>query len=851
MNEANGTVPHFEALTGFPPYPWQVRLFDRLMRGSTPTELTLPTGTGKTSFVLLYLIALARGATLPRRLAYVVDRRAIVDQTAQQLLRWIEAFATIDVLAEPLGRMAAFDRRDAPVVELGILRGGMVDSGQWRLDPAKPAVVVGTVDIIGSRLLFSGYGDGRSRRSLHAGLLGVDTTVVLDESHLSPAFAVTLREIERIHQSASGGGFRAVTMSATPREVVAAALEDSDESHPVLGGRIRAPKRPTFHSVDSPGARRQKIVDLALSFDSGAVLVYVRSAQEAQRIQRALVSAIGKTQEERVGLLTGTIRGAEREALAQTELWRRFEGPDLDRQKETVFLVATAAGEVGIDLDADHVVMDLAPLDSVIQRLGRVNRTGRGTDSTVHIVHADKDVEHDPAKADWRHRYAAACERTLLALQDMSSLSPIDLLGLPVDTVLAASTPAAEPAPPDADRVSMLSATSARLDLPAVEVHLRGISDEPGYAETQILWRWDVDLLLSRGASAARDAFTMHPPRPREVLKAPASIAATELARLAAASAQSSCFRIAPDGEVSVFELHDDARGLRRDLAYATLVLPTRIGGLSSAGFLDGSRTGTFVEDLADDDAAVRFIEEAGKQSDEAPDWIDRALVWRFPLSADSENEEEATCWLTYARHRAGELSLDADSDLSRLARRQQPLDDHNERVGSAARRIASALGLDEQTAAALEQAGRRHDEGKARSVWQRAAGNWAGGEPIAKSRRGRFRPELLGGYRHEFGSLAKADRELSVTDENPAQRELVLHLIAAHHGHARPGFPNARQWDPELPEEQCRQLALEAERRFAHLQETFGPWGLAWLEALVKCADAWVSSGHDAEEHP
>ena len=36
----------------------------------------------------------------------------------------------------------------------------------------------------------------------------------------------------------------------------------------------------------------------------------------------------------------------------------------------THYLVATSAGEVGVDLDADHLVCDLSTLDSMIQRLG-------------------------------------------------------------------------------------------------------------------------------------------------------------------------------------------------------------------------------------------------------------------------------------------------------------------------------------------------------------------------------------------------------------------------------------------------------------------------------------------------
>ncbi len=113
----------------------------------------------------------------------------------------------------------------------------------------------------------------------------------------------------------------------------------------------------------------------------------------------------------------------------------------------------------------------------------------------------------------------------------------------------------------------------------------------------------------------------------------------------------------------------------------------------------------------------------------------------------------------------------------------------------------------------------------------------------MAKSKAGRFRPDILGGYRHEFGSLTEAERVLPADVKN---RDLALHLIAAHHGWARPGFPNPNQWDPDLPAFMNRQVAIDAANRFARLQAIHGPWRLAWLEALIKAADALVSSDGD-----
>ena len=75
----------FQALTGFNPMAWQTRLYERMLANHIPETLSLPTGLGKTSVIPIWLIALCRQAqeceiTLPRRMAYVVDRRTVVDQ---------------------------------------------------------------------------------------------------------------------------------------------------------------------------------------------------------------------------------------------------------------------------------------------------------------------------------------------------------------------------------------------------------------------------------------------------------------------------------------------------------------------------------------------------------------------------------------------------------------------------------------------------------------------------------------------------------------------------------------------------------------------------------------------------
>src|SRR5262249_25246354 len=185
-------------------------LVERLGKGDLPVAVDLPTGLGKTSVMTIWLIARAHGARLPRRLVYVVDRRAVVDQAtdeAEKLRKALEGkaehFDALDESTRAQEKQTAAELKkwlgfnDKRKLSISTLRGAHVDNREWLDDPAPPAITVGTVDMIGSRLLFEGYGVSRKMRPFQAGLLGVDALIVLDEAHLVPPFAHLLRTIEQ------------------------------------------------------------------------------------------------------------------------------------------------------------------------------------------------------------------------------------------------------------------------------------------------------------------------------------------------------------------------------------------------------------------------------------------------------------------------------------------------------------------------------------------------------------------------------------------------------------------------------------------------------------------------------
>jgi CRISPR-associated endonuclease/helicase Cas3 len=119
--------------------------------------------------------------------------------------------------------------------------------------------------------------------------------------------------------------------------------------------RVNARKGIAFHALAGPKEVATKVATLALEFrESGAaVLVFLRRLAEIDSVVRALRKANCEAQP-----FTGTMRGLERDDLVErNDILARF----LRRpgKEGTVYLVATSAGEVGVNLSADHAVCDL------------------------------------------------------------------------------------------------------------------------------------------------------------------------------------------------------------------------------------------------------------------------------------------------------------------------------------------------------------------------------------------------------------------------------------------------------------------------------------------------------------
>jgi CRISPR-associated endonuclease/helicase Cas3 len=220
---------------------------------------------------------------------------------------------------------------------------------------------------------------------------------------------------------------------------------------------------------------------------------------------------------------------------------------------------------------------------------------------------------------------------------------------------------------------------------------------------------------------------------------------------------------------------------------------------------------------------------------------------WRFLLAVQPEPQENKE------DEEVGFALLYFGKALRANSTTRVYLKDHHLAVGEKARELGRKVRVNEELVRALERAGELHDLGKQERIWQKAAGN--------TDREGKLRGDLvakpilpmrgrdLGGFRHELASLYHAKQELKDAGFSPEVCDLVLHLIAAHHGHARPCFQE-RACDRNRLRESAR-LALETVQRFGRLQERYGAWGLAYLESILKAADGLASADANAEEEP
>lgn len=428
---------------GHQPFAWQRRLVAYLLEERRwPDQIAAPTSAGKTAVIEAHIFAVAATAAelraerrLPRRLALLVDRRALVDDqyahtqvVAAKLREARPGTGIVAAVAEALrglrlGSMSAGEdgaigdrpsRANRPPLEplvVAQLRGGIAVSNIWRDDPLACLIVCATPDMWGSRLLFRGYGTAPAARAREAGLLAYDAVAVVDEAHLARQLLCTARRIAALDATAVRplpvAPLSVVEVTATPdagagvgtpggaRRVVGvepADLSGDKEADRDLARRLTRPKPLRLVEAAWPAknaAERRKLagqlagLTLQMREQHGpTVACIVNTVALALDVADLLAErkAAGRAISHEV--LVGRRRPADLARLRHERpaLFTPQGDPTLD------VVVATQTVEVGVDMNFSALVSEVAPATAITQRAGRVNRLGRSASGEVVVV---------------------------------------------------------------------------------------------------------------------------------------------------------------------------------------------------------------------------------------------------------------------------------------------------------------------------------------------------------------------------------------------------------------------------------------------------------------------------------
>lgn len=654
----------FQEVNGYEPFPWQRRLLERLAeQGEWPSVLDLPTGSGKTAAMDIAVFHLALEADhgtarkAPVRIAFVVDRRLVVD----------DAFARAEALAKALelprgpltGRVAerlialsgdASESKSRRPLIVRRLRGGIPREDDWARTPSQPTILCSTVDQIGSRLLFRGYGVSDSMKPVHAGLIGSDCLILLDEAHLAEPFRQTLNWVARYRgedwrEAKNASPWGVALLTATPGDKACASfvLEDDDKRHPVLKRRLDASKPACLVDSTKPKGETAEVEDddaeggdRALIRRVSAIVAEVRRALKhfessfngvatpaigvvVNRVARARAVHSRLCEEFRAAtesgamdipiLMIGPARPVDRNELAdalqpiRTKSWADGEKRALDKP---IIVVSTQCIEAGVDIDLDAIVTEAAALDALRQRFGRLNRAGRDVVPYAAIVATKADLSPRNVDPVYGHaiKHTWDCLIDAAAKKNGELVIDFGLSAFDVSTSVEVLSPKPNAPVLMPAHLDLLSQTSPMpVADPEVALYLHGPNRQPD--SISVVWRADID--PNEGSNddvqRIRRLLTLVPPRSLEAIELPLwavrnwledAEVADALADTAVDAPEEERARLPDRGRRVFLWKGDDDRSRWVDpgtiRAGDAIVVPTRYGGVDKFGWDPNSK---------------------------------------------------------------------------------------------------------------------------------------------------------------------------------------------------------------------------------------------------------------------
>jgi CRISPR-associated endonuclease/helicase Cas3 len=825
----------FKAATGHEQGPFDYQR--RLAVGDAGCEcqsrlINIPTGLGKTAGVVLAWLwnrvapsLNSQPSTLtsppwPRRLVYCLPMRTLVEQTEREVAKWLtNLHAKADEVGFDQSVKAELDwlMQHSPVILMG---GEELNSEKrdWDIHPEKPCILIGTQDMLLSRALNRGYGMSRYRWPMHFGLLNNDCLWVMDETQLMGVGVETTAQLDafRTRPETVVNGCQTWWMSAT---LDASRLATVDHSEPVGGW-----PRLTLDKADLA------LPDVSARFEAKKPLgqAPVSLTAESKKDYAAQVAQFIASQHQPGSLTLVVFNNVARAQDVHRELKQlnrreplalihsRFRPSDRQGHEAVLYakggriVIATQAVEAGVDVSARTLITELAPWSSVVQRFGRCNRRGefRGEEARVFWLDISPQDEGDDIALPYTRGELKAARNLLSNLRDVGPQSLKDL-----------SVEEPRVIRPVLRRKDLVELFDTTPDLAGHDLDIARYVRDGADNDVQVFWR-------------ALDGQAPGPEEPEPIRDELCRVSLGRfrefLSKLNRAEAKAGTAKLRA---YAWNQLADEWQPASAARAGAIYLLDVRVGGYSTE---------------------LGWFGTAKFEADVAP----RTLSEKTPAPGYDGNE-------------------------SSFHRNWVTLLDHTRHVVDETSALAAQLAPD--LAPVFTTAACWHDVGKAHAAFQRMltqGDTQRAGELWGKSANVGGRCERPF-FRHE---LASALAWLQTAPAGALERDLAAYLIAAHHGKVRlslrslpgeeapPDRPDARlargvlEGDPLGPlaldgvclpaitlDLSLMEMGWDSEReptrgpswlgRMIALRDRFGPFRLAWLETLLRVADARASA--------
>ncbi len=812
-------------------------------------------------------------------------------------------------------RLNGEDRRELFVT--GMIGGGL---RQRPIHPAEPAVICATVPLFASRFLFRGYGLSRRVRPIDAAMAGTDALVLLDESHLSDALRNLLRNAPLCDLSRSQSTLQMVSLTATPVRMNDTSRTFSLTSVHRAESRVKdilAVRKPvTLKSVKSEPKEHhllcEKLKNEAVGFVVDGmkldlmprVVVFCNTVRVASQVYDEVTAELDRRHlDATVVLVTGRMRPAD--SRAKRALLESLDdgAPNSDERhplKMPLIVVSTQTLEVGADLNFDFLVTECAGASALIQRFGRLRRSPAGV---ATLPERAATIVYQPGFVQ-QSIYGEAVEKVYARLSER--MATLDLSAEGIEETLSGSD--LDPTP----------AAGMEFLPPHLWEYVKTNFDEVGAMPVEYFYDGDPDLpqvsICWRAFTPDSDEFQNYrltpTPSPDECVTLEIQKARTGLATIIERrhGIQGGIYRTTKDDGWELVNIGDLCPGdtvilNSSDGGYSErlgwdpeCVLPVsdlslrlhKGGGLDRVAPVYWIGTKGVLEQLVDADDAGPFVDRVNSLALSRNSVAGRQLVKEILDCAGSSQQ-----LLRMLRTESGDWDVDmlivSVESVLRASKRGRPsvralviqdrrdaaapvnasraqvvdLYGHQELTGEVAKRLAAMLGMPPFVQEVLRLAGRLHDIGKASPSFQTYLGADDAGL-LAKSVVMDGAGEAIGNCwpdagRHEILSARIVEGLCRAGLIDCDDSDLLVHLVASHHGYARPMSAHSNNpkeetgFDFQYPilgqtpvtitaSSDLQTVDWDRPSQFRGLNEKYGAWQLALFESIVRQAD-WIAS--------